>query len=728
MSTEKGTSGFDTISVPPFRLGEWLIQPALHRISNGGPPVQLEPRVMDVLALLASKAGEVISRRELLNTIWSDAIVCEEALTRSISRLRKVLNDDPGDPRFIETIRKSGYRLMPPVTFVNGDAQDQLPESLTAQNLDIAERSDTITTPSAIRGRVILRFLLGILTLAAVLVTAVVLWIRPSSETQTATGPILQSVPFTSYPGREGYPAFSPDGSLVAFNWDGENAEQYDLYVKQRDTDSVLRLTTSSADEFHPTWSPDGRTIAFTRRTATGTSIHTIPAIGGPARRLLAFEVDLLGLDWSPDGQSLVYAMAGSPSQPAQLCRYLLDTQETQVLTHPPNAVQSEFLPAFSPDGQQLAFVRSDPFGTQDIYLLPTTGGEVHRLTYSQQIVTGLTWTNDGEHLVYSTAPMGRYCLWRVSVRDGSQTRLPTHSRYVMRPDIPARGEGMVYEELSYEYDIWRLRLNGDSPLVLDARPLISSTLLDQDGRYAPDGRRIAFLSSRSGYSEVWLCEDDGSDPRQISHFDGARVTTPRWSPDGRRLACSVMRDGRCAIYLLDPEGGPARCVNDAKHNEWFSAWSRDGQWLYYASDKDVQWQIWKVHPDGSEATPVTRDGGRWAKESLDGKTLYFSVPGAPGLWAMPVAGGEKRLLLEGSAMADWSGMVVVTGGIYFILGKDHPAELCHYDFATGDITSLARIPGYIGYHLSISEDGKYLLYDRSERFDRDLVLVKESP
>jgi Tol biopolymer transport system component len=440
-----------------------------------------------------------------------------------------------------------------------------------------------------------------------------------------------------------------------------------------------------------------------------------------------------VGLDWSSDGQWLVYAAGGSAAQPARLQIYSLATQETRALTDPPSADQFDSAPAFSPDGRQVAFVRGDPFGAQDIYLVPTAGGSVRRLTHSQRIVTGLTWTSGGQHLVYSGTPLGHYCLWRVSLEDGSQSRIPTHGRYVMRPDISTQGSGMVYEELAYEYDIWRLRLNGGKHVGLEAEPLISSTLLDKDGRFSPDGDRIAFLSSRSGYTEVWLCNHDGSQPRQISNFNGMPVSTPRWSPDGRQLACSSVRDGYYAIFLLDPEGGPSRCVKVAEHNERFSAWSRDGQWLYYATDQGADWQIWKIRPDGSDARPVTLNGGKWAKESPDGRNLYYSRPGSPGLWAMPVSEelppeseNAARMVLDTRDMADWSGMVIVDRGIYYILGQEPPAKLCYYDFTTGDSEVLTTIPGYLGYHLSVSADGKYLLYERTERFERDLVLVDD--
>jgi DNA-binding winged helix-turn-helix (wHTH) protein len=95
-----------------FRLGEWLVEPSLNRLSRSGETVQLRPKLMDVLAFLANRAGGVVSQEEILESVWAREFIAESALTRTIAELRKVLGDDAGEPRFIETISKRGYRLI----------------------------------------------------------------------------------------------------------------------------------------------------------------------------------------------------------------------------------------------------------------------------------------------------------------------------------------------------------------------------------------------------------------------------------------------------------------------------------------------------------------------------------------------------------------------------------------------------------------------------------------
>jgi TolB-like protein/DNA-binding winged helix-turn-helix (wHTH) protein/Tfp pilus assembly protein PilF len=98
-----------------FRIGQWLIQPKLNDISGNGGAVHVEPKAMKVLIQLADRAGEVVEKEALIRTVWADAFVTDDVLTRSVSELRKAFHDDPREPRIIQTIPKGGYRLIAPV-------------------------------------------------------------------------------------------------------------------------------------------------------------------------------------------------------------------------------------------------------------------------------------------------------------------------------------------------------------------------------------------------------------------------------------------------------------------------------------------------------------------------------------------------------------------------------------------------------------------------------------
>jgi DNA-binding winged helix-turn-helix (wHTH) protein len=99
-----------------FRLGDWLVQPGLCRISHDGRTVHLRPKVMEVLACLAGSAGKMVTRQALIDTVWAREFISDSALARAVFELRRALGDDDAMPRYVETIAKRGYRLVAPVT------------------------------------------------------------------------------------------------------------------------------------------------------------------------------------------------------------------------------------------------------------------------------------------------------------------------------------------------------------------------------------------------------------------------------------------------------------------------------------------------------------------------------------------------------------------------------------------------------------------------------------
>ena len=100
----------------PFHLGNWMVEPTLDRISHDGREVRLRPRAMDVLTVLSLAAGKLVSKRDLIDTVWHTEFVSDHALTQVIAELRAALGDNAGNPSFIENIPRRGYRLVASVT------------------------------------------------------------------------------------------------------------------------------------------------------------------------------------------------------------------------------------------------------------------------------------------------------------------------------------------------------------------------------------------------------------------------------------------------------------------------------------------------------------------------------------------------------------------------------------------------------------------------------------
>ena len=125
VTTVSMKSPLNSTSTSVFQVGSWLVKPSLNRVVNSSEQVQIEPKMMKVLVYLAQHPGEVVSRQMLLDEIWKDTVVGDEVVSRVISELRRVLGDSSRPRKIIETIPKSGYRLIAPVKSDQVDVYDR---------------------------------------------------------------------------------------------------------------------------------------------------------------------------------------------------------------------------------------------------------------------------------------------------------------------------------------------------------------------------------------------------------------------------------------------------------------------------------------------------------------------------------------------------------------------------------------------------------------------------
>ena len=202
---------------------------------------------------------------------------------------------------------------------------------------------------------------------------------------------------------------------------------------------------------------------------------------------------------------------------------------------------------------------------------------------------------------------------------------MPIGSRgtYLLDPALSSRGD-LAYSELIWDVNIWGFELSGPEKRAGAPAPLISSTFLDHDCHFSPDGKKIAFASYRSGDAEIWVCDADGSNPFQLTSFGGPDCSSPRWSPDSREIAFSSTQAGQREIYVVDAEKGKTRRLTINPADDTSPSWSQDGKWIYFDSNRIGESRVWKMPAAGGEAVPVTNAEGGSPLESPDGRDVYF--------------------------------------------------------------------------------------------------------
>ena len=187
-----------------------------------------------------------------------------------------------------------------------------------------------------------------------------------------------------------------------------------------------------------------------------------------------------------------------------------------------------------------------------------------------------------------------------------------------------------------------------------------------------------------------------------------------------------LILEGNFDIYVIRASGGkPIRLTTDSADDDGPS-WSRDGNWIYFASNRTGRWEVWKVSAGGGKAVQVTRNGGETAFESPDGKSIYYTKGDyrSGGLWKMPVSGGEESQVLPSVV---WRAFSLVNEGIYFIPepGADGKSSIQFLSFATGKVKTVAPMSGPPAEGLSVSPDGRSLLFSQIDEAGSDLMLVE---
>ncbi|HJQ32449.1 MAG TPA: winged helix-turn-helix domain-containing protein [Pyrinomonadaceae bacterium] len=732
---------------PVFLFDDVRVEPAAFRVWKAGAAVAVEPKALEVLLFLIQNRGRVVQKRELLDTIWHDTFVGENALTREIAQLRKALGEDARRARYIETVPTRGYRFIAEVeesvsvsngagaTTSNGASTNGATTNGSFTAVRTSFSTSSTDAPAVEVGRVRSRRAFLLLSGAALVlllcVGGLVWWgfTRGRAETTVQVRRLTQ---VTTSTGLDIYPAISPDGGYVAYS--SNSGGDFEIYVRQLAPGGrEIRITDDGGRNFQPAWSPDGQFIAYYSQRRGG--LWLVPALGGVARRLTNFGSKPA---WSPDGEQIAFqsgglhdlvGVQGGALPPSTIWAVNARGGEPMQLTKTGVPSGGHGSPVWWPGGKRILFFAFDLM-MNEVWSVSVETGEVRRHGPGVQPFSDIIFSPDGRYAYCAGAYRGAsFGLFRIPINlDAGETAgdvekvegtAGTPIRYL---SISADGRRIAYSTQSLVSDIWQLPLTSAGNASGTPAPLYEDTSRRKTNpAISPDGKWIAFGVWRLGTpSSVWLVDSEGKNPSPLTTDEGGSGV-PNWLPGGDRIAYLTQRDRRMMFYTKSWATGDEKPLMELPPLANTPHLSPDGRLVAYNSREGGVINVWVQAVEGGTPRRLTSDAemAGFPAWSPDGKWLALEVRRGDDMQVavMPSEGGEPVLLTHEPGLSWPHSFSPDSEFIAFAGYRDGLWNLYRVSRRTGEqqqLTHFNKTNGYVRYP-AWSPTGDRIVFEHAE-------------
>jgi serine/threonine protein kinase len=541
----------------------------------------------------------------------------------------------------------------------------------------------------------------------------------------------------TDFVGMEEFPALSPDGKSVAFTADLGGRRQ--VWVRLLSAGAPLQVTHDDADHLSPRWSADSSSLIYFSPSpqANGQGqVWEIPALGGTARPIGS---SLIPADLSHHNKQIAYLRENQGQ--IELTVADGDGSNAHLITRLPGDYIYSNL-RWSPDDRMLGYQSGRTFD-YDVFYVPISGGEPHRITQDGNPEAGFSWLPDSSGVIFSSSRgdtvlyMRIMNLWLARLRNNTPRQLTFGETSYISPDVDREGN-VVASRDRVQFDIWKYPVDGTpQDNVRRGVQVTHQTGAVQTPSVAPDDREIVYLSDSGGHGNIWILQPETGKTRQLTFEQDPRIAlgVPVWSPDGQHIA--YVNRGSAAWnvdqWVVNGDGSNAHKVSDGG----WACWSPDGKWLYVSPPTTKGFRIDKVRPDGTDLRPVQPDG-RGPAVAADG-TLYYVVTlaGVNGFSDMEIHvakpdNGPNKVLtrLAGSRLSSSLLMqpVLSPDGKFLVVLLTDGATTNMWTVATDNgslrsVTDFGHQATFIARRVSWSSDGKSI-YAAVGKGEADIVLL----
>lgn len=711
-----------------YEFGDFRLDPKERLLMRGGNSVDITPKGFELLSLLVENHGRLLGKDELRNKIWADSFVEESNLTFNIRQLRKILDDDAHNPKYIKTVRQHGYRFIADVKqilaeiepeAINQSTEEDKPGVETVEPAVLQPPETAFTDKPTVLPTTQKSFLPIFLTVVAVIAAAMFIgWWAIRGKNANLNAPIL-SAPFASEKlstdGNVTFAVLSPGGKNVIYT-NGIGVDKQSVWLRPLESGNSVEIIPPSDEQyFGLAVSPDEKTLYFARGkrlTSEPKSIYRVSVFGGIPQKIVS-ETELGWMSLSPDGKQISFVRC--PQRQEEFCSlYIADAadgkNERKIISRPhPFRIGGN---RFAPDGKSIAFATGTSVGSSNEFELKEVeleSGKERELTGEKFFdIKNLDWLPDKSGLLITASrfPNKNFRIWQVSAATGEAAPLTQDSESYAVLNLNKDATAIVTTRFKENFRI---------KLINAENPSLDSVLTNASAAsFAPDGR-IYFSSIMSGNDEIWSINTDGSGQRQLTN-NTADEFAPVIAPDNKSVFFVSNKSGSAQLWRMNADGSNQTQMTNTNGGAPVFV-SPDGEWVYY---RHIQTSaLWRISTKtGEQQLALNKEKPRFAF-SPDGTQVAFSEKQGDEriLTIVSLPDGQtvktfhltdkKNILMHIVWMPDGKNLAYITANPGFVnkvlwfqpLDKETPRQIR----ALGDEEICE------GYGLSVSPDGKTL-------------------
>lgn len=259
-------------------------------------------------------------------------------------------------------------------------------------------------------------------------------------------------------------------------------------------------------------------------------------------------------------------------------------------------------------------------------FAISASAQEPTKISNLRDFIQHLSWSPDGKQFLLTRIHKGKMGLWTMNADGGRpQPLFPKEVNPTFDAAWSPDGSRIIFVYDRLQGTDGKLQIDTANRDGSDSRNLLPHAAFDESPRWSPDGKTVAFTSTRDKNQDIWIMDAAGKNLKRLTHDTGPD-NAPTWSPDGKRIAFASGRAGNFDLWVMNADGADQKRLTGSPTMDYWPVWSPSGKWIAFTSNRDGNYEIYVVKSDGANARNVSRHAGNdnFATWSPDGRRLAW--------------------------------------------------------------------------------------------------------